>query len=628
MTSDPATAGQSWADQQEAAFAGWVAAYSGVAPDHWDFGLVSLDLLSYLLLHRFESAYDVQDPVNAGFTEPATWYLGEVVRRADPKRQRWALRVHGVAEGRYVVEPTAKTRAWEAVNPRSHLASAVYHGDPQWLRAWYTRHSGVLWDKPWPPTSDTTGAWVLNPVDGQWHSQCGQWLESIEYWLTELAARLPAVALDYSLTSLHHVEQLAVGVAADDPGVRSMVSCYLGECLLNAGGGGRWIWDNDPERLTCGYPVVDHTDIARVSPTHVYEYARAWRDGQTFARLHRGWLNRIDELRGRGFGSVERPRQPRPGLGVAGQPDVGVLWAARAGDRFNQWAQQYGAGRNWDFSPDSLDTLAAVVVEHCPPGRPIAQSAPTGRFVASVTWYFGEVLRRGKPSQWFYHRRPDADRFHKSGLMISSLREHDGHPLAVFPLQTLDQAVTQPQYLRRTYERWVSAGIRDRIEESQKRRAKVKRRQWRTLSDDDFLQRWLTERRDAFGDWRSRYGGEMTCDFSIDSLDGLEAMVWQVADGPEELLEDSANVAFIDGAAYYLGEVLLRHGPQELRWRYLRGDVADFSEPTVEGTWWLMREPANILADIYIDVARMGGVLRRRYERAREYVAECIAITG
>jgi hypothetical protein len=50
----------------------------------------------------------------------------------------------------------------------------------------------------------------------------------------------------------------------------------------------------------------------------------------------------------------------------------------------------------------------------------------------------------------------------------------------------------------------------------------------------------------------------------------LEALIRQVASGPEELLEDKANADFLEGAAWYFGEVLRRDGPDHTRWSYER----------------------------------------------------------
>ncbi len=92
---DPAVDGQAWAQRQEAAFPAWVAQYGGGDPGRWDFGIESLDLLCYRIFQLFPTRQAIDDPNNGVFTQPASWYLGEIVRRSDPKKYRWSLRTWG-----------------------------------------------------------------------------------------------------------------------------------------------------------------------------------------------------------------------------------------------------------------------------------------------------------------------------------------------------------------------------------------------------------------------------------------------------------------------------------------------------------------------------------------------------
>jgi hypothetical protein len=129
---------------------------------------------------------------------------------------------------------------------------------------------------------------------------------------------------------------------------------------------------------------------------------------------------------------------------------------------------------------------------------------------------------------------------------------------------------TNPKRLRDTYDLWVTALIRERISQSQKRREQAKRRASRRRSDEETLARWLTAHNDEFPRWIQQFGSGQDWDFSVDSLDALEALIRRRASGPEELLEDKANADFVEGAAWYFGEVLRRQDPDRTRWSYER----------------------------------------------------------
>jgi hypothetical protein len=79
-----------------------------------------------------------------------------------------------------------------------------------------------------------------------------------------------------------------------------------------------------------------------------------------------------------------------------------------------------------------------------------------------------------------------------------------------------------------------------------------------------------------FPAWVRDYGGNSVWDFSPESLDALEDLIIGRGSTPEQLLEDQQNAPFVDGALWYLGEVLRRERP--LPWAYVRGNTSD---PTV-----------------------------------------------
>lgn len=620
---DPVEDGQAWARRQQDAFSPWVMNFGGGDAGRWDFGLDSLNVLSYIIFDRFPTTEMIENPDNAAFTEPAAWYLGEIVRRTDPKKLRWTRRDYGFDAGHYVVEPTAKTKAWQAINPRGHLGHVLYRGDPLWLRSYYLPYVAPLWDKPWPAWihSSETGSWSWDQAGQRWCSQRDQWLASIASLLTVLMAQLPDTALDYSTESLEAVEIFVVtNTAARDGQVRDAIIAYVGESLLRAGGD-KWIWDEHPEHLTNGFPVVQR-DSTTVSPAHLIEYARARTDGQTFARVHRAWIAVAEDRRQRGDQTVDQ-RELTPGVDFMPEPHPTEKWAAAKRDRFPDWMARYGSGREWDFSGASLDHLAHVILEHCPPGTALVNAPPGDDFIDGVVWYFGETLHRATPSRWWFSEQVAAivgDA--RGGLEICANLPFNAYPIAypmaVYLVQELDcvarprmlwgdsEPETDPERLRRMYDLWVSAVIRERISQSQKRREQAKRRPSHKRSDADTLARWLAARENGFPQWIQQYGSGTQWDFSVDSLDALEDLIPQIAAGPEELLEDKANADFLEGAAWYFGEVLRRADPDRARWEYER---RYHPEPHLAGR--LTTHTAEHLATVY---SKAGGVLRGWYE--------------
>ena len=624
---DPVADGQAWAQRQQEAFPEWVTRYGGGDPDRWDYGLDSLNVLSYIIFDDFPTMEAIDDPDNAAFTEPAAWYLGEIVRRSDAKKMRWSRQDYGFDAGHYVVQPKAKTRAWAATNPRGHLRVVAHYGEPMWLREYYTPYVAPLWDKPWPAWihSSETGSWSWDEAAQRWSSQLDRWLDSIAGLLNLLATRLPDTALDYSTASLESVEFYTVNNLAAEGGIlRDAVIAYVGECLLRSAGG-RWIWDEHPEHLTNGFPVVQRS-ITTVSPAHLIEFAWARRDGQTFARIHRARIAEGEDSRRRGD-EHSLQREATPGLDPIPEPiPPAQQWADARRTPFRDWVARYGAGRRWDFSAESLDGLAQVMLDHGPAGTAVADAPAGDDFIDGAVWYLGETLHRAKPSRWSFSANVAARVDHaRAGLTISANLPFDvypvAYPMAVYLVQELDLVVrpraylgpngpeTNPANLRDTYESWVTSFIRERISGSLKRREQVKRRAGRTRSDEEVLARWLAARNDEFPRWIERFGSGQDWDFSVDSLDALEALIRQVAPGPEELLEDKANADFLEGAAWYFGEVLRRYDPDGNRWSYERHY---HPEPHLLG--WHDGLVFERLAAVY---TKNSGVLRNWYEVGR-----------
>ncbi|MGW2633590.1 hypothetical protein ACWC2K_30265 [Streptomyces chattanoogensis] len=68
---------------------------------------------------------------------------------------------------------------------------------------------------------------------------------------------------------------------------------------------------------------------------------------------------------------------------------------------------------------------------------------------------------------------------------------------------------------------------------------------------------WLTERQASFERWAHEAGGLDLFDFSNDSLDALEDRIRETFGEPEEITPHR-RTPFIQGAVWYIGEVLCR----------------------------------------------------------------------
>ncbi|TVT41038.1 hypothetical protein FNH05_23075 [Amycolatopsis rhizosphaerae] len=106
-------------------------------------------------------------------------------------------------------------------------------------------------------------------------------------------------------------------------------------------------------------------------------------------------LRRFDEWE-RGFVLPDLPYPPPPS-GSRFLRD----WLAERERAFPAWAASHGPADRWDFSPDSIDALATVVREETPTEE-LFRSPERAEFAEGAAWYWGEVLRRARPSRWEY----------------------------------------------------------------------------------------------------------------------------------------------------------------------------------------------------------------------------------
>lgn len=295
-----------------------------------------------------------------------------------------------------------------------------------------------------------------------------------------------AVALDYSAASLSALEAAARDRLADpadalyddQQSFTAGVVAYLGEALMRVGGG-RWDWaaealadvtvsdtlrqrlsehrwriDSAGEPDASGFPVIrpdPATGLEALSPTHlllealasdsavwltVYEH---WKQVvQEYAAAHSGWMPFKEHTLADGF--------------FTAPPPSAVLddWLARQAQRFPDWAASTGG--NWDYRPDSINRLVALVLRVTPTAEALRDPA-NADFVEGASFYLGEMFRRGYPSRWVYCEFRDEGDPITANFQIQ-LNDDAGFTV---PYRLLSLAIKdgEPGPTRAYYEQWV-----------------------------------------------------------------------------------------------------------------------------------------------------------------------------
>ncbi|MEU4342419.1 hypothetical protein AB0H00_14300 [Nocardia sp. NPDC023852] len=581
---------QVWLVECDREFGNWVARFG--AGHTWDFSLDSVDALVQQLYRITPTPEQFRDPANAVFADGASWYLGEILRHAAPSY--WGIRHRG--ETRDDFDVTQESRRGHSWSPAAALHAAVQDGHPlnllRRIESWAPRKVPAVI----PPLTECL-----------WTGTA--WLAPSHMWGYFFASRLESlrevgIPLDHSADSLRRFEELLLD-AGPDPELDAAVAAYLGETLLLVGGGK---WSGTTVEMGGG------PDPVSVAPIDLVRLARRRRDGVTFTRVHSAWERRAHELRARS--RDWRPmRSPAPCPVPA--PPVVQTWVAEREREFPDWVARYGADHTWDFSRESLEALTSVILA-VTPTRGELFSPDNATFLAGAFWYFGEVLRRVRPSHWRYIqylRQPQPDDPLQC-LEIAILDSYDSTQSIVYLCPRVNPAVffglmlsqNDRDRLNSIYRSWVNGTRADRAKKAMDRRERKKSR--RKQSDADYLASWLSDRERGFPDWVAQFGADHTWDFSPESLDTLEDLILEVAPLPEQLLEDKTHLAFLDGAAWYCGEVFRQARP--LRWHYNRKAGIDcYLVPESGGPG--SRELVDTLAGIYLHYDR--GVLRRIFGR-------------
>jgi hypothetical protein len=216
-----------------------------------------------------------------------------------------------------------------------------------------------------------------------------------------------------------------------------------------------------------------------------------------------------------------------------------------------------------DYSAVSLDLLEAEVLARYPfDDRPGSRAG----FTEAAMGYLGEALLNVAGGRWEWD--------HGDDMPVA----HFDPELRLAPISPLHLIVEAGQ--RRTGKEFVRA--RETLEQAVAGR-RGQDSSWSPTKEptpgldavprpdgSPFLDRWLSERDGAFPRWIADHAeGADGWDFSAESLDLLQAVVL----GRLKTLEDfdrPENHDFIDGAAWYLGEVFRRAAGGH--WTYYEGE--------------------------------------------------------
>lgn len=241
-----------------------------------------------------------------------------------------------------------------------------------------------------------------------------------------------------------------------------------------------------------------------------------------------------------------------------------------------------------DYSQASLQPLEDFVRQRYRGRYPLGEDS----FTAGVAAYLGETLMRvaGGAWEWTTEAFPDDGSAERDSRR--ELARHQWHlsgedePDAVgLPIVRADPALglppLSPVHLlldaveradggvwAATYQRW-----RDAVQAYAGAHPGWAPSKQHTLADgvvssppaSAVLDDWLARQREHFPKWAARYAGNW--DHSPASIDRLAALVAERTPTMAAFY-DQANVDFVDGASYYLGETLRRGAP--CRWVYRR----------------------------------------------------------
>jgi hypothetical protein len=321
--------------------------------------------------------------------------------------------------------------------------------------------------------------------------------EPLDWWLDRINLLIDmtgdvdlggAVDLDYSAASLSALEAAArerlvdpaEALYDDEQSFTAGVVAYLGEALMRVGGG-RWDWvaeapadvavsdpllrqrlaehrwriDSAGEPDAGGFPIIrpdPATGLAVLSPTHLLLDGLGSDGGAVWASVYERWKRVVQEYAAAHSGwKPAKERTLADGLFTAPPPSQALEdWLARMEQSFPAWAAS--AGGNWDYSPDSVNRLAALVLRVTPTVKAF-QDPANADFIDGASYYLGEMLRRGYPSRWVYREFRDEGDAITANYQIQ-LNDDEGFT-GPYHLLYLVVHRGDPNHTRAYYDEWV-----------------------------------------------------------------------------------------------------------------------------------------------------------------------------
>jgi hypothetical protein len=320
--------------------------------------------------------------------------------------------------------------------------------------------------------------------------------EPLEWWLdwinvliglTDDAYLRGAVPLDYSPASLQALEGVVrarygnpLQTSGDDPFVSGVVA-YLGETLMRMAGGAwgwttdapsdaglddpdlrramarhRWFISGADEPDVVGLPMVNADpalQLPALSPMYLLLQAIGSGEPDVWASAYRRWRQAVDDYAASHPGWAPAKEHTLVD-GASTPPPSAVLdeWLARQRARFPDWVARHSG--DWDFSVESLDRLAALVIELTPTVE--AFDGPTNtNFVDGAVYYFGEMLRHRRPAEWVYREFRDEGDPETANFQI----QRNDDTFFTSPYFVLRRMIrrSEPGHLRQRYhEDWIS----------------------------------------------------------------------------------------------------------------------------------------------------------------------------
>lgn len=344
------------------------------------------------------------------------------------------------------------------------------------------------------------------------------WIDALTMASCLLEDFLPDdVVLDHSPESLDVFGQVVASGAYSDhvEHIEDALAAYFGQTLRRAAGG-RWSWDKVRNR-----PLLyadEALDLDPVSPVNLIRTA----DDAGFAAPYETWDRAARAYADQNPGWAPQSEHT-PGLDAVppamSDTDQMNEWLATQERAFPEWVRRYGGGTVWDFSVDSIETLAHTVFH----------VGPNPAFLDGAAWYCGETFRRNAPSRWEY-----VSYFEEYGVTRNS------DDWSVYPRTRLAGLFQDGHPLT------LIGHFRD----------------W-TGEPADSPEEWTwsgTEWQDSLHRWRASIAGHIASllplgielDMSLESVRRLD----EIAPGPQ----------FDNGLAAYLGETLLRTAGGRWHW--------------------------------------------------------------